>query len=66
MVIISDILLLVGFILTSVSLYDVISAGTNIGEISLWEVSAREKLVSRNFQVWDIGASSMTLKVCCL
>ncbi|XVE53582.1 hypothetical protein DITRI_Ditri03aG0014200 [Diplodiscus trichospermus] len=37
-------------------------AGTNIGEISLWEVSAREKLVSRNFQVWDIGASSMTLK----
>ncbi|XWS26193.1 hypothetical protein CRYUN_Cryun26dG0010000 [Craigia yunnanensis] len=37
-------------------------AGTNIGEISLWEVSAREKLVSRNFQVWDIGSSSMTLK----
>ncbi|XVF35630.1 hypothetical protein REPUB_Repub18cG0162700 [Reevesia pubescens] len=36
--------------------------GTNIGEISLWEVSTREKLVSRNFQVWDIGASSMTLK----
>lgn len=37
-------------------------AGTNIGEISLWEVSSREKLVLRNFQVWDIGASSMTLK----
>ncbi|XP_022729897.1 topless-related protein 1-like [Durio zibethinus] len=37
-------------------------AGTNIGEISLWEVSSREKLFSRNFQVWNIGASSMTLK----
>ncbi|KAF3447082.1 hypothetical protein FNV43_RR12262 [Rhamnella rubrinervis] len=36
--------------------------GTNVGEISLWEVSSREKLVSRNFQVWDIGASSMMLK----
>ncbi|XVE97390.1 hypothetical protein REPUB_Repub03eG0015200 [Reevesia pubescens] len=37
-------------------------AGTNVGEISLWEVSSREKLVSRNFQVWDIAASSMPLK----
>ncbi|KAE8732576.1 Topless-related protein 4 [Hibiscus syriacus] len=37
-------------------------AGTNIGDISLWEVSSREKLISRNFQVWDIGASSMALK----
>ncbi|KAL6296689.1 hypothetical protein ACE6H2_004831 [Prunus campanulata] len=36
--------------------------GTNVGDISLWEVSSREKLVSRNFQVWDIGASSMILK----
>lgn len=37
-----------------------------MGDISLWEVSSREKLVSRNFQVWDIGASSMMLKVCSL
>lgn len=37
-------------------------AGTNIGEISLWEVSAREKLVSKKFQMWDIEASSMALK----
>ncbi|KAF2303792.1 hypothetical protein GH714_023450 [Hevea brasiliensis] len=36
--------------------------GTGIGDISLWEVSSREKLVSKNFQVWDIGASSMILK----
>ncbi|KAJ8751748.1 hypothetical protein K2173_025928 [Erythroxylum novogranatense] len=36
--------------------------GTGIGEISLWEVSFREKLVSKNFQVWDIAACSMILK----
>ncbi|XP_070669772.1 topless-related protein 1 isoform X1 [Malus domestica] len=36
--------------------------GTNTGDISLWEVSSREKLLSRSFQVWDIGASSMMLK----
>ncbi|XVF89353.1 hypothetical protein PTKIN_Ptkin19aG0123500 [Pterospermum kingtungense] len=41
---------------------NILLAGTDTGEISLWEVSARERLVSRNFQVWDIGASSMTLK----
>ncbi|CAN6583703.1 unnamed protein product [Malus baccata var. baccata] len=35
---------------------------TNAGDISLWEVSSREKLLSRSFQVWDIGASSMVLK----
>ncbi|KAJ7958799.1 Topless-related protein [Quillaja saponaria] len=36
--------------------------GTNTGDISLWEVSSMERFVSRNFQVWDIGESSMTLK----
>lgn len=39
------------------------TVGTNVGDISLWEVSSREKLVSRNFQVWNIEASSMMLKV---
>lgn len=37
--------------------------GTNVGEISLWEVSSLEKLASRNFQIWDIGESSMKLQV---
>ncbi|XP_062163072.1 topless-related protein 1-like isoform X2 [Alnus glutinosa] len=36
--------------------------GTNVGGISLWEVSSGEKLVSRHFQVWNIGASTMMLK----
>ncbi|KAJ6697804.1 TOPLESS-RELATED PROTEIN 1-RELATED [Salix purpurea] len=36
--------------------------GTSIGDISLWDVSSKEKLASKSFQVWDIGASSMVLK----
>jgi hypothetical protein len=45
-------------------LYGDFSVGTGIGDITLWEVSSREKLESKSFQVWDIGASSMVLKVC--
>ncbi|KAK6148980.1 hypothetical protein DH2020_016505 [Rehmannia glutinosa] len=36
--------------------------GTNIGEISVWEVSSGERLTARNFKVWDIGACTMTLQ----
>lgn len=36
--------------------------GTNVGGISLWEVRSGENLVTRHFQVWNIGASSMMLK----
>ncbi|XP_050366867.1 protein TPR3-like [Argentina anserina] len=36
--------------------------GTNVGDISIWEVSSREKLVSRSFHPWDMAASSMALK----
>ncbi|WCJ30341.1 Protein TOPLESS [Euphorbia peplus] len=36
--------------------------GTLNGDVSLWEVCSRKKLASKNFKVWDIGASSMTLK----
>ncbi|XP_021275783.1 topless-related protein 1-like isoform X1 [Herrania umbratica] len=36
--------------------------GTNVGEVSLWDVISGEKLVSRNFQVWDLGTCSMPLK----
>ncbi|XP_057967309.1 protein TOPLESS [Malania oleifera] len=36
--------------------------GTNVGDIGLWEVGSREKLVSRNFKVWDLGACSMPLQ----
>ncbi|XP_031279553.1 protein TOPLESS-like [Pistacia vera] len=36
--------------------------GTNIGDIGLWDVDSREKLLSRNFKVWHIGACSRLFK----
>ncbi|GAV81493.1 WD40 domain-containing protein [Cephalotus follicularis] len=36
--------------------------GTNIGDITIWEVGTRERLVFRNFKVWDLSACSMTLQ----
>lgn len=37
--------------------------GTNVGEIGLWEVGSRERLVSKSFKVWDLNACSMPLQV---
>ncbi|KAL0010728.1 hypothetical protein SO802_005836 [Lithocarpus litseifolius] len=37
-------------------------AGTNTGDITIWEVGKRQRLVSRNFKVWDIKACSTTLQ----
>ena len=39
------------------------SSGTSFGDIAIWEVGKRERLVSRNFNVRDIGAYSMALQV---
>ncbi|CAL9010623.1 unnamed protein product [Prunus brigantina] len=36
--------------------------GTNIGDITIWEVGSRERLVSRNFEIWDLDACSMALQ----
>ena len=36
---------------------------TSFGDITIWEVGKRERLVLRNFNVWDIGACSMALQV---
>ncbi|KAG5115177.1 hypothetical protein JHK84_041290 [Glycine max] len=33
--------------------------GTNVGDIALWEVGSRERLLMRNFKVWDLSACSM-------
>ena len=37
--------------------------GTNVGDISLWEVGSRERLVHKPFKVWYIQAASMPLQV---
>jgi len=39
------------------------SVGTHVGDIALWEVGSRERLVSRNFKVWDLSACSMPFQV---
>ncbi|XP_071737370.1 protein TOPLESS-RELATED PROTEIN 2-like isoform X2 [Rutidosis leptorrhynchoides] len=36
--------------------------GTNVGEISIWEVGFRERMVHKPFKVWDISALSMPLQ----
>ncbi|KAG9138166.1 hypothetical protein Leryth_001396 [Lithospermum erythrorhizon] len=36
--------------------------GSSSGEITLWEVGAREKLVSRPFKIWDIQACTITFQ----
>ncbi|CAL5194794.1 unnamed protein product [Lathyrus oleraceus] len=33
--------------------------GSNNGEISLWEIGLRERLVSKPFKIWDISACSL-------
>lgn len=36
-----------------------------MGDIGLWDVGIREKLIHRNFKVWELGACSMSLQVLC-
>lgn len=40
----------------------ILLVGTNVGDISLWEVGSRERLVHKPFKVWDIQAVSMPLQ----
>ncbi|KAA8525101.1 hypothetical protein F0562_007035 [Nyssa sinensis] len=40
----------------------VLLVGTNVGDISIWEVGSRERLAHKNFKVWDISAYSMPLQ----
>ncbi|KAK1324085.1 Topless-related protein 1 [Acorus calamus] len=41
----------------------VLLVGTNVGDIGLWEVGSKERLVLKNFKVWDLGACSMPLQI---
>ena len=36
--------------------------GTNIGDITIWEVGGGARLVLKNFKVWDLGSCSGTLQ----
>ena len=37
--------------------------GTTTGVVMVWELGTREKLVQRNFKVWDLKSCSMPLQV---
>ena len=37
--------------------------GTNVGDFGLWDVGTRERLVQKNFKVWELGACSVSLQV---
>ncbi|KAJ0802366.1 putative transcription factor WD40-like family [Helianthus annuus] len=37
----------------------ILLVGTNIGEVSIWEVGSRERMVHKPFKVWDLSACSM-------
>jgi len=41
--------------------YDLV--GTNVGDIGLWDVGTRERLVQKTFKVWELGACSVSLQV---
>ncbi|KAM4076897.1 hypothetical protein ACJW30_12G099300 [Castanea mollissima] len=40
----------------------ILLVGTNVGDIGLWEIGSRERLVHKAFKVWDISAASMPLQ----
>ncbi|KAK6117020.1 hypothetical protein DH2020_049264 [Rehmannia glutinosa] len=41
----------------------VLLVGTNVGDISIWEVGSRERLALKAFKVWDISACSMPFQI---
>ncbi|KAH7547411.1 hypothetical protein FEM48_Zijuj01G0306800 [Ziziphus jujuba var. spinosa] len=44
------------------SYFPPILVGTNMGDITIWEIASRERLVIRDFKIWDLGACTAILK----
>ncbi|KAJ7552606.1 hypothetical protein O6H91_06G061400 [Diphasiastrum complanatum] len=40
----------------------ILLVGTNVGEISIWEVATRERLAQRTFKVWDISVCTLPMQ----
>ncbi|KAL0904778.1 hypothetical protein M5K25_026928 [Dendrobium thyrsiflorum] len=40
----------------------ILLVGTNVGDIGLWDVGLRERLILKSFKVWELGACSMPLQ----
>uniref|UniRef100_A0A7N0U966 CTLH domain-containing protein n=1 Tax=Kalanchoe fedtschenkoi TaxID=63787 RepID=A0A7N0U966_KALFE len=44
----------------------ILLVGTNMGEISLWEVGTRERIAHKPFKVWDLATCSKTFQTALL
>ncbi|CAM8927593.1 unnamed protein product [Rhodiola kirilowii] len=44
----------------------ILLVGTNVGEISLWEVATRERIAHKPFKVWDLTTCSKTFQTALL
>lgn len=40
----------------------ILLVGTNVGDIAIWDVGARDRLAHKTFKVWDLTACSMPLQ----
>ncbi|CAD5173147.1 unnamed protein product [Musa acuminata subsp. malaccensis] len=40
----------------------ILLVGTNVGDIAIWEVGSRERIVHRTFKVWEIGTCTVSLQ----
>ncbi|XP_065005896.1 protein TOPLESS-RELATED PROTEIN 2-like isoform X1 [Musa acuminata AAA Group] len=40
----------------------ILLVGTNVGDIAIWEVGSRERIVHRTFKVWEIGSCTVSLQ----
>ncbi|KAJ8485636.1 hypothetical protein OPV22_018121 [Ensete ventricosum] len=40
----------------------ILLVGTNVGDIAIWEVGSRERIVHRTFKVWEIGTCTVPLQ----
>ncbi|XP_076909270.1 protein TOPLESS-RELATED PROTEIN 2-like [Bidens hawaiensis] len=40
----------------------ILLVGTNVGDVSVWEVGSRERIAHKPFKVWDLSACSMVFQ----
>lgn len=41
----------------------IISVGTNMGDVMVYELPSHERIAIRNFKAWELGACSVALQV---
>lgn len=41
----------------------IVSVGTNMGDVMVWELGRRERIATKNFKVWELSTRSVGLQV---